>query len=155
IADLGNTQGVALVSALQSVLAAQSMTLAIGQKALPERPNKKGETLPARPANVVPVSAIVALNKRFDTQRRRLRWTGSPSGAAAAGVQLSPSTPGARHDRGVRGWRIAGQNRLWPDDHCQRRRGGGVPGAGGAGAAGRRHRGRGGQRQLQLAVFLS
>lgn len=68
-----NTAAVGFLNAVQSAMAAQSMTLAIGQKALPQRLAHDGSTLPARPANVVPVTSIVTLNTRFDTQRRRLQ----------------------------------------------------------------------------------
>jgi hypothetical protein len=61
------------VIALQGALAGQSMTLAIGQKHLPARTDKAGNPLPERPANTVPVTQILTLNSRFDTQRRRLQ----------------------------------------------------------------------------------
>lgn len=68
-----NAAAVAFVQAAQTALGAQSMTLAIGQRLLPERPAKDGTTLPVRPANIVPVTSVLSLNQRFDTQRRRLQ----------------------------------------------------------------------------------
>lgn len=73
IQGAGNTAAVGFVNAVSTALSAQSMTLAIGQKALPQRNDSHGNVLPARVANVVPVTNIVALNTRFDTQRRRLQ----------------------------------------------------------------------------------
>ena len=69
---------VAFVNAIQQAFLAQSMTLAIGQKDLPARPGHGGTTLPARPANVVPVTSVLSRDNIFDTQRRR---TGAHIGA--------------------------------------------------------------------------
>lgn len=65
--------GVTWLTNIQTAMAAQAMTLAIGQRHLPARSNKHGTaTLPERPANVVPVNAILTVSTRLDTQRRRL-----------------------------------------------------------------------------------
>ena len=71
IVPAGNTDAVAFIVGVQSAMAGQSMTLAIGQKFLPSRPGHGGVTLPQRDANVVPVTAILARDNIFDTQRRR------------------------------------------------------------------------------------
>lgn len=57
---------------VNATLAAQGLTPAIGQIALPQRTNAAGETLPARPAGTVPIVTTTVLDNIFDTQRRRI-----------------------------------------------------------------------------------
>lgn len=67
-----NVAAIAFVQGIMAAMAAQSMPMGIGQRALQAGTDHKGNPLPARAAAVVPVTQAVVVNPRLDTQRRRL-----------------------------------------------------------------------------------
>lgn len=67
-----NTAAIAFVTGIMNTMAANAMPMGIGQRALNAGTDKKGNPLPARAANVVPVTQAVVVNPRLDSQRRRL-----------------------------------------------------------------------------------
>lgn len=71
IAPAANTAMLGAMSAVGQAMVSAGGTLAILQRALPDRPGHGGVTLPARPGAIVPVTDVVARDLIFDTQRRR------------------------------------------------------------------------------------
>jgi hypothetical protein len=72
ISDGVANTAVAIVTSMQSAIAAGGGTLAIRSPALPARPSKPGGTLPAKDFAITPVNAIVVRDRIWDTNRRRV-----------------------------------------------------------------------------------
>lgn len=66
-----NTAAAAFVTGLMTVMAAASLPMCVAQRALQAGTDIKGNPLPARAANVVPVTLAQVINPRVDSQRRR------------------------------------------------------------------------------------
>lgn len=66
-----NTAAAAFITGLMTVMSSNSMPMCIAQRALQAGTDKKGNPLPARAANIVPVTTASVINPRLDSQRRR------------------------------------------------------------------------------------
>lgn len=66
------TAGVGFIQAVQTATTAQGLPLVVAQRALQAGTTSSGAQLPARPAGVVPVTQIVTVGTRIDSQRKRL-----------------------------------------------------------------------------------